>query len=113
MGEDEHCILKGAGKSARCRTSGENTQSPPCPNFATTAGGESNSLSRWHQANAFSRNDDVRSENIEEDLDATVGIKRHQFADQAVRYAGGQLRKVYFWPDELAGHVESKYHPGE
>ena len=35
------------------------------------------------------------------------------FADQAARYAGGQLRKVYFWPDELAGHVERTYHPGE
>ena len=35
------------------------------------------------------------------------------FADQAARYAGGQLRKVYFWPNELAGHVERTYHPGE
>ena len=32
---------------------------------------------------------------------------------QAARYAGGQLRKVYFWPNELAGHVERTYHPGE
>ena len=35
------------------------------------------------------------------------------FADQAARFAGGQLRKVYFWPNELAGHVERTYHPGE
>ena len=35
------------------------------------------------------------------------------FADQAQRFVNGQLRKVYFWPDELAGHVERKYHPGE
>lgn len=35
------------------------------------------------------------------------------FADQAARYASGQLRKVYFWPDELAGHIERTYHPGE
>jgi acyl-homoserine-lactone acylase len=36
---------------------------------------------------------------------------RH-FTDQAARYAGGQLRPVYFYPDELAGHVERVYHPG-
>ena len=35
------------------------------------------------------------------------------FADQAQRFVAGQLRKVYFWPDELAGHVERRYHPGE
>ena len=35
------------------------------------------------------------------------------FADQAPRFVSGQLRKVYFWPDELAGHVGRKYHPGE
>ncbi|WP_295633146.1 penicillin acylase family protein [Novosphingobium sp.] len=35
------------------------------------------------------------------------------FADQAQRFVSGQLRKVYFWPDELAGHVERKYYPGD
>jgi acyl-homoserine-lactone acylase len=35
------------------------------------------------------------------------------FADQAARYASGKLRKVYFWPDELTGHVERTYRPGE
>lgn len=28
------------------------------------------------------------------------------FADQAQRYAQGALRPVYFWPEDLAGHVE-------
>ncbi len=37
---------------------------------------------------------------------------RH-FADQAERYATGTLRPVYFWPDELNGHIERRYHPGE
>ena len=37
---------------------------------------------------------------------------RH-FNDQAERYATGNLRPVYFWPDELAAHVERRYHPGE
>jgi len=33
------------------------------------------------------------------------------FGDQASRYAGGSLRKVYFYPEELEGHVEREYHP--
>jgi acyl-homoserine-lactone acylase len=33
------------------------------------------------------------------------------FHDQSVRYSDGALRKVYFYPDELAGHVEREYHP--
>ncbi len=35
------------------------------------------------------------------------------FDDQAVRYSTGYLRPVYFYPDELAGHTERTYHPGE
>ncbi|MDB5695082.1 MAG: acylase [Sphingomonas bacterium] len=35
------------------------------------------------------------------------------FSDQATRYAAGDLRPVYFWPDELKGHVERRYRPGE
>ena len=35
------------------------------------------------------------------------------FADQIERYAGGNLRPVYFYPDELVGHVERRYRPGE
>ncbi|WP_010544199.1 penicillin acylase family protein [Sphingomonas elodea] len=34
------------------------------------------------------------------------------FADQIDRYASGDLRKVYFYADELAGHVERRYRPG-
>ena len=37
---------------------------------------------------------------------------RH-FADQSERYATGNLRPIYFWPNELSGHVERTYHPGE
>jgi acyl-homoserine-lactone acylase len=36
---------------------------------------------------------------------------RH-FNDQAGRYASGNFREVYFYPDQLAGHVERTYHPG-
>ncbi|WP_217429838.1 penicillin acylase family protein [Sphingomonas bacterium] len=35
------------------------------------------------------------------------------FTDQAGHYAAGDLKPVYFWPDELAGHVERTYRPGE
>jgi acyl-homoserine-lactone acylase len=35
------------------------------------------------------------------------------FNDQADRYAAGNLRPVYFHADELEGHVERSYRPGE
>ncbi|MGR4862660.1 penicillin acylase family protein [Caulobacter sp. LARHSG274] len=35
------------------------------------------------------------------------------FTDQAARYAKGDLRPVYFYPDELEGHIERAYRPGE
>jgi acyl-homoserine-lactone acylase len=35
------------------------------------------------------------------------------FRDEAERYASGNLREVYFWPDQLQGHAERTYHPGE
>lgn len=33
------------------------------------------------------------------------------FNDQATRYADGALREIYFYPAELAGHIEREYHP--
>jgi acyl-homoserine-lactone acylase len=33
------------------------------------------------------------------------------FNDQAARYADGALRQVYFYPEDLEGHVERAYHP--
>ena len=35
------------------------------------------------------------------------------FNDQAERYASGRLRDVYLYPEDLQGHVEREYHPGE
>jgi acyl-homoserine-lactone acylase len=35
------------------------------------------------------------------------------FNDQAERYASGNLRDVYFYPNQLRGHTEAEYHPGE
>jgi acyl-homoserine-lactone acylase len=34
------------------------------------------------------------------------------FNDEAQRYATGDLREVYFYPDQLKGHIEREYHPG-
>ncbi len=33
------------------------------------------------------------------------------FADQVARYADGTLRTVYFYPEDLVGHIERDYHP--
>jgi acyl-homoserine lactone acylase PvdQ len=35
------------------------------------------------------------------------------FNDQAGRYAAGNLREVYFYPDQLKGHIEREYRPGQ
>ncbi len=35
------------------------------------------------------------------------------FSDQAQHYADGALRPVYFYPEDLKGHVERTYRPGE
>jgi acyl-homoserine-lactone acylase len=35
------------------------------------------------------------------------------FNDEAVRYARGELRPVYFYPEDLKGHVERRYRPGD
>ena len=35
------------------------------------------------------------------------------FKDQAERYTTGNLREVYFYPEDLQGHIERVYHPGQ
>jgi acyl-homoserine-lactone acylase len=35
------------------------------------------------------------------------------FNDEAERYASGNLRDVYFYPEQLKGHTERRYKPGE
>ena len=40
-------------------------------------------------------------------------LKSKHFDDQAARYASGDFREVYFYPDQLVGHVERTYHPGQ
>jgi len=38
--------------------------------------------------------------------------KSKHFNDQAERYASGNLRDVYFYPNQLKGHIERQYSPG-
>jgi acyl-homoserine-lactone acylase len=35
------------------------------------------------------------------------------FNDEAERYTTGNLREVYFWPEQLKGHTERIYRPGQ
>ncbi len=44
-------------------------------------------------------------------LSSVPGSKH--FNDQAQRYATGDLRDVYFYRDQLDGHIEREYKPGE
>ena len=39
--------------------------------------------------------------------------KSPHFKDQAARYSTGDLRDVYFYPDQLKDHTEKAYHPGK
>ncbi|MGH8274325.1 MAG: penicillin acylase family protein, partial [Gammaproteobacteria bacterium] len=39
--------------------------------------------------------------------------KSPHFTDQAHRYVTGDLRTVYFWPDQLKHHTVRVYHPGQ
>ncbi len=39
--------------------------------------------------------------------------KSPHFNDEAQRYASGNLREVYFYPNQLKGHTERLYRPGE
>jgi acyl-homoserine-lactone acylase len=39
-------------------------------------------------------------------------VKSKHFNDQAERYANGNLREVYFYPNHLARHTERTYRPG-
>jgi acyl-homoserine-lactone acylase len=34
------------------------------------------------------------------------------FDDEAGRYAAGDLREIYYYPDQLKGHTRRTYHPG-
>ena len=39
--------------------------------------------------------------------------KSPHFADQALRYTQGDLREVYFYPEDVARHAKRTYSPGQ
>ena len=38
--------------------------------------------------------------------------KSPHFNDEAQRYAEGNLREIYFYPEQMKGHTQQTYHPG-
>jgi acyl-homoserine-lactone acylase len=56
--------------------------------------------------------DKVRARAVTAGGESGDPASRH-FGDQALRYAAGDLREVYFYPDQLKGHTERTYRPGE
>jgi acyl-homoserine lactone acylase PvdQ len=55
--------------------------------------------------------DSVRARAVSAGGESGNPRSRH-FNDQARRYSTGDLREVYFYPSQLAGHIERSYHPG-
>jgi acyl-homoserine-lactone acylase len=56
--------------------------------------------------------DKVRARAISAGGESGDPASKH-FNDQAERYSRGNLRDVYFYPEDLAGHVERRYRPGQ
>ena len=56
-------------------------------------------------------NDSVRARAVTAGGESGDPRSKH-FNDEAARYATGDLRQVYFYPNQLRGHVEREYHPG-
>ncbi|MGH7653483.1 MAG: penicillin acylase family protein [Gemmatimonadaceae bacterium] len=56
--------------------------------------------------------DSVRARAVSAGGESGDPASKH-FLDGAERYATGNLRTVYFYPNQLKGHTERVYHPGE
>jgi acyl-homoserine-lactone acylase len=56
--------------------------------------------------------DKVRARAISAGGESGDPASKH-FNDQAERYSQGNLRDVYFYPEDLKGHVERTYRPGQ
>ena len=77
---------------------------PPSPNMKKRYGGSGNSF-----VAVVEFGDRVRAVAVTAGGESGDVTSPH-FNDQAARYASGDLRPVYFYPDELAGHIERTYH---
>ena len=74
---------------------------------------------RWYGTNGNSfvavvdfRRDGVRARAVTAGGESGNPNSPH-FNDEAVRYATGQLREVYFYPTQLKSHTERTYRPGD
>ena len=56
--------------------------------------------------------DKVRAKGITAGGESGHPASKH-FDDEAERYVSGNLREIYFYPEQLVGHTERTYHPGE
>ena len=56
--------------------------------------------------------DRVRAKAVSAGGESGDPSSRH-FNDQAQRYSTGDLRDVYFYREQLKGHTEREYRPGE
>ena len=56
--------------------------------------------------------DKVRARGVTAGGESGHPASKH-FDDEAERYASGNLRDIYFSPEQLAAHTERTYHPGE
>jgi acyl-homoserine-lactone acylase len=56
--------------------------------------------------------DKVRARGVTAGGESGHPASKH-FDDEAERYASGNLRDIYFYPDQLSAHTERTYHPGE
>jgi acyl-homoserine-lactone acylase len=90
-------------------------------NYGSLAGYRSGPMpgtKRWYQihGNTFVAivefGNRVRARAIREGGESGDPASPH-FNDEAQRYASGALRDVYFYPDQLKGHTEREYRPGE
>jgi acyl-homoserine lactone acylase PvdQ len=55
--------------------------------------------------------DKVRARAVTAGGESGHPVSKH-FNDEATRYASGDLREVYFYKDQLKGHTEREYQPG-
>jgi len=55
--------------------------------------------------------DKVRARAVTAGGESGHPVSKH-FNDEAARYSTGNLRDVYFYPEDLKGHTEREYHPG-
>jgi acyl-homoserine-lactone acylase len=73
---------------------------------------------RWYgtEGNSFVAviefGDKVRAKGVTAGGESGHPESKH-FDDEAERYASGDLRDIYFYPEQLKGHTERTYHPGE